>query len=88
VFVGGEDAGSLTGMGRQLRGMLMSPFVGQRLTLLPSKERATDYERLTTLIEGGQVTPIMDRTYPLEDAPEAMRLLETGQVRGKVAITV
>jgi NADPH:quinone reductase-like Zn-dependent oxidoreductase len=87
VFVGGENAGSLTGMGRQLRGMLLSTFLNQRLTLLVSKERATDYERLTTLIESGQVTPTLDRTYPLEDAPEAMRLLETGQVRGKIAIT-
>jgi NADPH:quinone reductase-like Zn-dependent oxidoreductase len=88
VFVGGENAGSLTGMGRQLRGLLLSPFLRQRLTLLASKERATDYERLTTLIESGQVTPTLDRTFPLEDAPEAMRLLETGQVRGKIAITV
>jgi NADPH:quinone reductase-like Zn-dependent oxidoreductase len=88
VFVGGENAGSLTGMGRQLRGMLLSPFLRESLTLLASKERATDYERLTALIEGGKVTPTLDRTFPLEDAPEAMRLLETGQVRGKIAITV
>jgi NADPH:quinone reductase-like Zn-dependent oxidoreductase len=88
VFVGGENAGSLIGMGRQLRGALLSPFLRQRLTLLMSKEQASDYERLTTLIEAGQVTPVLDRTYSLEDAPEAMRLLETGQVRGKIAITI
>jgi NADPH:quinone reductase-like Zn-dependent oxidoreductase len=88
VFVGGENAGSVTGMGRQLRGMLLSAFRRQRLTLLASKERATDYERLTTLIESGEITPTLDRSFPLEDAPEAMRLLETGQVRGKVAITI
>ena len=88
VFVGGENAGSLTGMGRQLRGALVSPFLRQRLVLLVSKERATDYERLTDLIEAGQVIPSMDRSYPLDEAPDAMRLLERGQVRGKVAITV
>jgi NADPH:quinone reductase-like Zn-dependent oxidoreductase len=88
VFVGGENAGSLIGMGRQLRGALLSPFLRQRLTLLMSKEQASDYERLTTVIEAGQVTPVLDRTYSLEDAPEAMRLLETGQVRGKIAITI
>ncbi len=88
VFVGSEDAGNLIGMGRQLRGLLVSPFLRRRLTLLASKEQAADYERLTALIEDGQVTPVLDRTYPLEEAPEAMRLLETGQVRGKIAITI
>jgi NADPH:quinone reductase-like Zn-dependent oxidoreductase len=88
VFVGGEHGGSLTGMGRQLRGALVSPFLRQRLALLVSKERAADYERLSILIEAGQVIPSLDRTLPLEDAPEAMRLLETGQVRGKIAIAV
>jgi NADPH:quinone reductase-like Zn-dependent oxidoreductase len=88
VFVGGEDAGNLIGMGRQLRGVLVSPFVRRRLTLLASKERAGDYERLTELIEAGQVTPTLDRTYPLENAREAMQRLETGEVRGKIAIIV
>jgi NADPH:quinone reductase-like Zn-dependent oxidoreductase len=36
----------------------------------------------------GQVTPSIDRTYPLDQVPEAMRQLEAGQVRGKVAITI
>ena len=88
VFVGGEDSGNLTGMGRQLRGLLVSPFVRRRLKLLASKERAVDYERLTALIEAGQVTPTLDRTYPLENAREAMQRLETGEVRGKIAIIV
>lgn len=88
VFVGAEDAGNLIGMGRQVRGSLTSLFLRKRLALLMAKERGTDYERLTGLIESGQVTPSLDRSFRLEDAPEAMRLLETGQVRGKVAITV
>src|SRR4051812_6203516 len=65
VFVGGENAGSLTGMGRQLRGTLASPFLRQRLALLVAKERASDLERLTDLIEAGKVTPSLDRSYPL-----------------------
>jgi NADPH:quinone reductase-like Zn-dependent oxidoreductase len=88
VFVGSENAGNVTGMGRQLRGAVVSLFLRERLALLMSKERAADYERLTTLIEAGEITPSLDRTYRLEDAPEAMGLLEKGQVRGKVAITV
>jgi NADPH:quinone reductase-like Zn-dependent oxidoreductase len=88
VFVGGENAGSLTGMGRQVRGALASPFLRQRLVVLMAKERAADLERLTELIEAGQVSPSLDRSYPLDEAPDAMRLLQKGRVRGKVAITV
>jgi NADPH:quinone reductase-like Zn-dependent oxidoreductase len=88
VFVGGENSGNLTGLGRQLRGALISPFLRQRLVLLVAKERGADLERLTGLIEDGKVVPSVDRTYPLDEAPDAMRLLEKGQIRGKVVITV
>jgi NADPH:quinone reductase-like Zn-dependent oxidoreductase len=88
VFVGGEDAGALLGMGRQLRGVLLSVLIRQRLALLMTAERGSDYDRLTDMIEAGQVVPSIDRTYSLEDAPLAVRQLEAGQVRGKIAITV
>ena len=89
VIVGGEEGGRWTGgFGRSLRAPLLSPFVRQRLTMLASKERASDQERLTTLIEAGKVTPRVDRAYPLDRVPEAMRHLESGSVRGKVVITV
>ena len=88
VFVGAEHAGSVTGMGRQLRGALVSPFVGQRLSLFLAKERATDFETLTDLIEAGELIPTLDRSYPLDQAPDAMRKLEQGEVRGKVALTI
>jgi NADPH:quinone reductase-like Zn-dependent oxidoreductase len=89
VIVGGEDGGNLSGgMNRQFRALALSPFIRQRLTMLTPKEHATVLERLTELIEAGQVTPSIDRTYPLERAPEAMRHLNAGRVRGKVAITI
>jgi len=89
VFVGGEGAGNITGMGRQLWGaMLVSPFVRQRLVLLTPKEQASDYQRLTDLIEAGKVVPPVQRTYDLDEAPEAVRRLGAGQVGGKVAITL
>jgi NADPH:quinone reductase-like Zn-dependent oxidoreductase len=88
VFVGGENGGSLTGMSRQLRGALLSLPTKQRLVLFLARERAADYEQLTRLIEAGELTPNLDRSYPLERAAEAVRLLEQGEVRGKVALTV
>jgi NADPH:quinone reductase-like Zn-dependent oxidoreductase len=52
------------------------------------KEHFSDIERVGELIEAGKVTPSLDRSYPLEQAPEAMRHLVDGKVRGKVAITI
>ena len=88
VFVGGEDSGAFLGMGRQLRGVLLSTVVPQRLALLPTRERGSDYDRLTELVEDGRLVPSIDRTYRLEDAALAVRQLEQGLVRGKVAVTV
>ncbi|MDF2705021.1 NAD(P)-dependent alcohol dehydrogenase [Nonomuraea polychroma] len=89
VFVGGEDGGRLTGgIDRQLRALVLSRFVGQRLTGLIASERASDIERLGDLIEAGKVTPSIDRTFALEQAPEAMRHLVAGNARGKIVITV
>lgn len=88
VFVGGEQSGSITGMGRQLRGALLSPFVGQRLVVLLARERGSDYERLAHLLEARRLVPVLDRRYPLDRAAHAVRRLEDGAIRGKVALTV
>ena len=89
VIVGGESKGNITGgIGRQLRAMLLTPFVGQRLTGLASKERASDSEILAAHVAAGTVTPSVDRTYPLDQVPAAMRHLEAGTVKGKIAITI
>jgi NADPH:quinone reductase-like Zn-dependent oxidoreductase len=45
-------------------------------------------ETLRGLIEAGQVTPVVGATYPLAEAPEALRQLAAGQARGKIAITI
>jgi NADPH:quinone reductase-like Zn-dependent oxidoreductase len=88
VLTGGEGGEPLTGgLDRNLRAAVLSWFVGQRLTGMLSRERASDLARVAELIEAGQVRPSVDRVYPLEQAPEAMRRLESGEVRGKVAIT-
>jgi NADPH:quinone reductase-like Zn-dependent oxidoreductase len=89
VIVGGEEGGAWTGgLDRQLRALVLSRFVRQRLTTFVAKERASDLERLTELIESGHVMPSLDRTYPLDQALEAMRQLEAGKARGKLAITI
>jgi NADPH:quinone reductase-like Zn-dependent oxidoreductase len=89
VIIGGEGGGRwLGGTDRQLRAMMLSPFVGQKLGTFVNKENHEDLIVLKELIESGKVTPVIDRTYPLAEVPEAIRYLEAGHARGKVVITV
>jgi NADPH:quinone reductase-like Zn-dependent oxidoreductase len=89
VIVGGEGGGDwLGGFDRNLRSGLVSMLVSQRLTMLASKERGEDFDALRELIEAGKVTPVIDRTYQLSEAPEAIRYVVEGRARGKVVITV
>ena len=89
VIVGGEEGGNLTGgIDRQIRALVLSLFVRQRLTMVVGKEHRGDLEVLSRLIEDGLVSPVIDQTYPLARVPEAIGYLEAGNVRGKVAITI
>jgi NADPH:quinone reductase-like Zn-dependent oxidoreductase len=89
VIAGGEGGGRwLGGVDRQLRAQLLSPFTGQRLRALMSRQRLDDLLLLTDLLESGAVTPVVDRAYPLVETPEAIRYLRSGQACGKVVITV
>lgn len=89
VLIGSETGGRwLGGTDRQLRAMLLSPFVRQRLGTLISTDRPDDLELLRAMIDDGRVTPALDRTFPLEQAAEAIRYLREGHARGKVALTL
>jgi NADPH:quinone reductase-like Zn-dependent oxidoreductase len=89
VIVGGESGGSLTGgIDRQLRARIMSLFIRQRLTNFLARPRSTDLEKLTVFIEAGTVVPAVDRTFALDQVPDAMRYLQAGEARGKIAITI
>ena len=89
IIVGGETGGRwLGGTDRQLRALVLSPFVSQNLRAFVSRETHEDMIVLKELIESGKVTPVIDRTYPLSEAPNAIRYLEDGHARGKVVITI
>ncbi|MCW2868530.1 MAG: NAD(P)-dependent alcohol dehydrogenase [Marmoricola sp.] len=88
VITGGEEGGPFSGgMNRQLRAVALSPFLRQHLTTFIARQRGSDLERLTALVEAGTVSPRIDRTFTLEDAGDAVAYLASGQVRGKVAIS-
>jgi NADPH:quinone reductase-like Zn-dependent oxidoreductase len=68
--------------------MLMSPFVSHLHPFRGAKDPGDRLRVVKQLIEAGKVTPVIDRTFPLSEVPEAIRYLESGQVRGKVVIIV
>jgi len=85
-----RSSGSSTqaGSDRQLRALLLSRFVDQKLTTFISTQNYEDLIVLTELIEAGKITPVIDRTYPLSEVPNAIRYLEQGHACGKIVITV
>ncbi len=86
---GGPDAGNWVGaIARPIKAFFMSPFLEQEVTFLLADVNPDDLQVMNTLIEAGKVTPVIDRTYPLSETPEAMRYMETGRARAKVIITV
>jgi NADPH:quinone reductase-like Zn-dependent oxidoreductase len=86
---GVSEGGSLVGpMALFIKAMLLSRFVSQRVLSLTEKPSRENLAALRELIESGAVTPVIDRTYPLSDVPEAIRYLEVEHARAKVVITV
>jgi NADPH:quinone reductase-like Zn-dependent oxidoreductase len=90
AIVGGDGGGKWTGgFFRQiLRAPIVSLFTRQRLRPVVSKEEPEDLLALADLIERGDVTPVVGRTYPLIEAADAIRYLEGGHAAGKVVVTV
>lgn len=90
VIVGGDGGGRWTGgfFRGMLRAPLVSMFVRQRLMGLNSVESGVDLRDLAEMIEAGAVTPVVDRTFDLVEAADAIRYLAQGHPAGKVVITV
>src|SRR5262245_52456053 len=90
VVVGGDGGGPWTGgfFRGMLGGPIVSMFVGQKLGAFTAKTTREDLEALVELIEAGKVTPVVDRTYDLVEAADAVRYLHEGHPAGKIVVTV
>ena len=73
---------------RMLGAKAWSRLGPRRMSMMMAQATREDLIVLTKLIEAGKVTPVIDRTFPLRETPDAMRYLEQGHVRGKVVITM
>jgi NADPH:quinone reductase-like Zn-dependent oxidoreductase len=88
VLVGAAEGNWVAPVVLPLKALVLSRFVRQRLLALLATIDKKDIVVLKELIEAGELTPVIDRTYPLSETPEAIRYLEAGHARGKVVITV
>ena len=94
VLIGHERFGDSGGrwLGRSLvrflKALVLSPFVSQRMSPRLSKETKDPLVVLKEFFEAGKITPVIDRTFPLSEVPEAIRYLEEGNARGKIVITM
>jgi len=88
VVTGGGGGRWLGPAAQVMKAVVSSPFVSQRLVPVYGRRSKEDLQVLTGLIEAGKVTPVIDRRYPLNEVPEAIRYLEGRHARGKVVITI
>lgn len=89
VIIGGEGGGKLTGgFQRSLVAPLVALFSGRKLKGLVAKETHLDLEALASMIEAGSVKPVVDKVFPLDEAPAAIQYLREGRARGKVVVSV
>jgi NADPH:quinone reductase-like Zn-dependent oxidoreductase len=75
-------------LGRFAKLIVIAPFVSHLHPFRGTKDPGDRLVVLKELIEAGKITPVIDRTFPLSEVPEAIRYLETGQAQGKIVITV
>ena len=84
VLNGGGSPGHVFGpIAGLLKAVVANPFVSQRLRPLPSKQKREELLAVTELIEGGKLTPIVDRTYTLAETAEGLRHVEQGHATGQ-----
>jgi NADPH:quinone reductase-like Zn-dependent oxidoreductase len=91
VLVGGggaSDQGFLGGLGKALWAVVYSKFVNQQMGMMMADSNQKDLTILADMMQSGKLKTVIDRTYKLEQVPDAIRYLEQGHARGKVIITV
>jgi len=91
VLIGGggaSDQGFLGGLGKALWAMVFSKFVKQQMGMMMADANHNDLIVLADMMQSGQLKPVIDRTYKLDQVPDAIRYVEQGHARGKVVINV
>lgn len=74
--------------GRLLHAQVLARFVKQSFPMFVVSQKHEDLATLAGLLEAGRVIPVLDRTYPLAEAAQALTHVGSGHTRGKVAVTL
>jgi NADPH:quinone reductase-like Zn-dependent oxidoreductase len=91
VMIGGggpNDSRWIGPFGRVINTLLLSPFISQKMGMMMADANQKDLTLLGDMMQSGKITPVIDRTYKLDQVPDAIRYLEEGHARGKVIIAV
>lgn len=88
VIVGGAKGNWIGPLARPINAMLYSPFVDQQFVMLLAQMRQQDLTVLSEFMKAGELTPVLDRSYPLSEVPAAMEYSEQGHARGKIIINL
>ena len=88
VIVGGPKGNWIAPLIRPLGALFRSLFSSQELSVILAELRTTDLEVLAGLVATGEVRPVLDHSFPLDEAADAIRYSETGRARGKILIRV
>ena len=91
VMIGGggpNDNRWIGPFGRVIHTLILSPFINQKMGMMMADANHNDLTILADMMQSGKLKPVIDRTYKLEQVPDAIRYVEEGHARGKVVITV
>ena len=91
VMIGGggpNDSRWIGPFGRVINTLLLSPFISQKMGMMMADANQKDLTLLGDMMLSGKIKPVIDRTYKLDQVPDAIRYLEEGHARGKVIIAV
>lgn len=88
VIIGAQKGDWIRPLMQPINAMLLSPFVDQEIGMHLARLTADDLAYLADLMQAGKVTPVIDRSYSLDEIADAMRYSETGHARGKIVVTI
>ena len=88
VIVGGPKGDWLAPLKPMIDSALMSPFVDQQVGTMLAYMTRDDAVRLSELMREGTLTPVVDRTFTLDELPAAIEYWKSGKATGKVAVTM
>ena len=88
VMIGGASEGFLSPLVNPIKALILSPFIDQNFAMFVATMNGEDLAILADLMRSGEVTPVIDRRYPLNEVPAAIRYSEEGHARGKILVTM